>query len=253
MTHDVADPYRDWDAAYVLGALTPPERQEYEQHLAQCAECSDAVTQLAGMPGILGKLPAEEALSVGAASAQAGSDLIRGLSARVRRVRMRSRLLAATIAVAACAASVGITLAVTSTDAGTGQSQTGQTQAAGRPLHFSAVTASSLTATGTLLPEAWGTRIDWTCAYGAPLPGTESTASPTVRYPEGPEGPAEAARGYALLVTDADGATIRVASWVARPGSVVTPTATTRIPAADIRRVEIQATATGQTLLAATP
>lgn len=250
MTHNVADPYRDWDAAYVLGALTPPERQEYEQHLAQCAECSDAVTQLAGMPGILGKLPADEAMSVGAASAQPGSDVIRALSARVRRVRMRSRLLAATIAVAACAASVGITLAVTGPDAGAGQSQTGQTQAGGKALRFSAVTASSLTATGTLLPEAWGTRIDWTCVYGAALPGAESTGSPTVRYPAGS---AEASRGYALLVTDADGATIRVASWVARPGSVVTPTATTRIPATDIRRVEIQAMATGRTLLAATP
>ena len=28
-----ADRYSEWDAAYVLGALSPDERAEYEQHL----------------------------------------------------------------------------------------------------------------------------------------------------------------------------------------------------------------------------
>jgi RNA polymerase sigma-70 factor (ECF subfamily) len=250
MTRNIGDPYRDWDAAYVLGALVPTERQEYEQHLAECEECSAAVAELAGLPGILGKLPADEAATVGATASQPSSHVLRGLSAKVRRHRLRSRMLAGAIAVAACAASVGITLAVTGPDAGAGHPQTGQIQAGGTALHFSAVTASSLTATGSLLPEAWGTRIDWTCTYTAVGPSAARTSTPPERYPSGLAGPVH---GYALFVTDADGATTRVASWVAAPGSVVTPTATTRIPAADIRRVEIRATATGRTLLAATP
>lgn len=255
MTRSIGDPYRDWDAAYVLGALVPAERQEYEQHLAECEECSAAVAELAGLPGILGKLPPDEAATVGAIGSQPSSDVLRGLSSKVRRHRLRSRMLAGAIAVAACAASVGITLAVTGADAGVGSSQTGQPQAGGTAaggtaLHFSAVTASSLTATGSLLPEAWGTRIDWTCTYARAATSAATTSTPAERYPSGLAGPVH---GYALFVTDADGATTRVASWVAAPGSVVTPTATTRIPAADIRRVEIRATATGRTLLDATP
>ena len=30
-----ADPYREWDAAYVLGALAPAERRDFEAHLAR--------------------------------------------------------------------------------------------------------------------------------------------------------------------------------------------------------------------------
>lgn len=260
-THNAADPYRDWDAAYVLGALAPAERHEFEQHLAECPACSGAVAELAGLPGILGKLPTEEALTVGETASHASSDALRGLASKVRGHRMRSRALAGAIAVAACAASVGITLAVTGTGAGVGHPQIGQTQAVGTELHFSAVTASSLTATGSLLPEAWGTRIDWNCTYAAgasaPAPATGPAPAPQ-NGQNGASGkysttPAGAAHGYALLVTDADGATTRVATWLAAPGSVVTPTATTRIPTADIRRVEIRATETGRTLLAATP
>ncbi len=55
------DPYREWDAAYVLGALSPHDRRAFEQHLATCAACREAVAELAGMPGILGMLTAEHA------------------------------------------------------------------------------------------------------------------------------------------------------------------------------------------------
>lgn len=274
MTRSSVDPYRDWDAAYVLGALAPAERQEFEQHLAECADCAAAVAELAGLPGILGKLPAEEAETVGVAvGAVAGStvdpsraaaapqptrpdatpDALRRLSVRVRRHRVRSRLLAGAIAAAACAASVGVTLAVTGTDVGPAQVQAGATR-----LHFSPVVASSLTATGTLVPEPWGTRIEWSCAYAATAPTGAPTAPPTEaptsggiaaggQYPETPVG----AHDYALLVTDDHGAVKQVATWFAAPGSVVTPTATTSIPAADIRSVEIRSTGTGRTLLSA--
>ena len=58
------DPFHDWDAAYVLGALSPDDRRAFEQHLAQCQACSAAVAELAGMSGLLGKLPAAEALAL---------------------------------------------------------------------------------------------------------------------------------------------------------------------------------------------
>ena len=58
------DPYAEWDAAYVLGALGWAERAEYEEHLASCARCQASVSELAGMPGLLAQVPPGEALSV---------------------------------------------------------------------------------------------------------------------------------------------------------------------------------------------
>ena len=46
------------DAAYVLGALAPADRLAFERHLAGCAECTRAVRELAGLPGLLGRVDA---------------------------------------------------------------------------------------------------------------------------------------------------------------------------------------------------
>lgn len=61
-----ADRYVEWDAAYVLGALAPDERAEFEQHLAGCDRCRAAVGELAGMPGLLTQVPPVEALAMDA-------------------------------------------------------------------------------------------------------------------------------------------------------------------------------------------
>ena len=41
---------------YVLGALSPPERHAFEEHLNQCHPCRDDLVSLAGMPGLLARL-----------------------------------------------------------------------------------------------------------------------------------------------------------------------------------------------------
>ena len=56
-----------WDAAYVLGALSPAERREFEEHLAGCPACQAAVSELAGMPGLLAQVPPEDAALLAAA------------------------------------------------------------------------------------------------------------------------------------------------------------------------------------------
>ncbi|GAA1587034.1 anti-sigma factor family protein [Actinoplanes couchii] len=48
------------DAAYVLGALSPIERAAYENHLATCSFCREAVADLAQVPDMLDRLDAEE-------------------------------------------------------------------------------------------------------------------------------------------------------------------------------------------------
>ena len=47
------DGYAEWDAAYVLGALSPVERLEFESHLSGCPACRSAVTEIAHLPGLL--------------------------------------------------------------------------------------------------------------------------------------------------------------------------------------------------------
>ena len=55
------DRYGSWDAAYVLGALSPAERREFEEHLAGCPGCQAAVSELAGLPGLLAQVSPEDA------------------------------------------------------------------------------------------------------------------------------------------------------------------------------------------------
>lgn len=54
-------PYELDDGAYILGALAPAERAEYERHLAACPPCRDAIAQLAVLPGLLGRLDPQTA------------------------------------------------------------------------------------------------------------------------------------------------------------------------------------------------
>ena len=56
--------YADWDAAYVLGALSSADRREFEDHLATCPPCRDALAELAGMPGLLGAVSSVEVLAL---------------------------------------------------------------------------------------------------------------------------------------------------------------------------------------------
>ena len=51
--------------AYVLGALSPAERSAYERHIAACVTCRNEVAELAGLPGLLGRLDADTAASIG--------------------------------------------------------------------------------------------------------------------------------------------------------------------------------------------
>ncbi|MCU1447067.1 MAG: hypothetical protein JWP54_2725, partial [Cryobacterium sp.] len=58
------DRFREWDAAYVLGALNTQDRRNYERHLQTGPACAAAVAELAGLPGILSALPPAEAVAI---------------------------------------------------------------------------------------------------------------------------------------------------------------------------------------------
>ena len=44
------DPFARYDAAYVLGALTPRDRREFEAHLSGCSACAAAVATWPACP-----------------------------------------------------------------------------------------------------------------------------------------------------------------------------------------------------------
>ena len=239
MTSNGTDEYRSWDAAYVLGSLVSSERHEFEEHLAGCAGCRAAVAELAGMPALLSALSPEEALALRARrprKADAGGASRAGEEGPARTparapCRCRTR--------GGRGGRIGRRHPCPN-----GPGPAGRADAAGIRNGPELHPCARQHAGGEGFPhrQPWGTRIDWECTY---------TPSPAeVRAPAGSGGLASPEE-YGLVVVDSRGATTQVATWTATPGTVATPTATTLVRAADIRRVEIRSVASGRTILSA--
>ncbi|GAB2684146.1 anti-sigma factor family protein [Nocardia thraciensis] len=248
------DDYATWDAPYVLGALDRPERLEYEAHLARCPRCREAVADLSGMPGLLGRVDAEVALSlidpapesvggngsrapVGALPEALGAEgrvpgaekppfSLAELARRARRERRRGRLLAVTGAVAAAAAAVAIAIPVTASLTERTAPPTDQVVA---ERSMNPVVPSPITASFRLVAVNDGTRVEMSCSY----------APSTTDY----------SWQGSLWVVHADGTQSMVAQWTARPGETVTPDGTTAVPPEQVRMVEIRSATTNQVML----
>ncbi|HEY6931813.1 MAG TPA: zf-HC2 domain-containing protein [Marmoricola sp.] len=198
--------------AYVLGALSPEERADFERHLAGCADCRHAVGELAGIPGLLARLsPADLA-----DPPPAPDTLLPRLLAAVRR-RSRRRLLAGSLAAAAAVAAAVLV--------------TGQVIDAPTPgppaVAMHAVAATPVSATLSVVPEAGGSRLRMRCHYAGQL----SYAQP-----------------YALVVTDSSGVRHRLATWQLGPDGDATVSASVAVPPRQIASVELT-TIGGQPLL----
>jgi hypothetical protein len=230
-----SDPYRDWDAAYVLGALSVDERREYELHLGQCATCREQVSELAAMPGLLAAVPASQIAADPRAEPAMPPSVLPKLVAAARRQRRRARLVLAgvitggTVVAAGVAASLALVL-----PGGIGTPvQPSVSSSADAVVTMKQVVPSPLTADIHLVGESWGTRIDSHCSYGG---------KSTSRYPG-------ASQAYAMYVTNRSGHESEVATWLAAPGTTVEPVATTSLKVEDIFAVDIRSVATGQVLL----
>jgi hypothetical protein len=194
------DPYREWDAAYVLGALSPSDRRAFEQHLATCPACREAVGELAGMPGVLGMLTAEHA---DALADDAPGEAVReegavtgtvvplatvAATARRRRARRRGLLSAAAVALVVAGAAGGAAVAGADGSPAPPPVAAGTTEVTLEP-----VSAADVRADLTLTSVAWGTRLDWSCSY--------------------PVGAWEDGATYELVLVDESGAREVVATW----------------------------------------
>jgi anti-sigma factor RsiW len=109
-----ADPYRDWDVAYVLGSLSPAERREFEDHLSACPSCSGDVGTLAGMPGILSAVHPGQAVELLDPPGTAPRTVLPRLARAAHSSHRRGRIRFAVGLVAAAAAGAALTLSLQS-------------------------------------------------------------------------------------------------------------------------------------------
>ncbi|MEI7057326.1 zf-HC2 domain-containing protein [Nocardioides sp. CCNWLW239] len=230
--------YADWDASYVLGALSPSDRRAYERHLTGCAVCHEAVAELAGMPGLLGALSGEEAEELLAGSdAEATPPGLAELAGAVRRSRRRRRALTAAAAVALLVGGTAAGGLLLGRDGSQGPaaapsasgSPSGSAEADVRTVDLRPVGSVDMWAQLVVTPTSWGTKLTWSCHY-PPEPGQ----SPPGRsgYPVEPV-------TYDLVLVGRDGSRTVAGSWTWSGGQTLGLDASSAVPIADVDRVEI--------------
>ena len=225
MSHDV---FSQYDAAYVLGALSPTDRQAFEDHLESCEGCRRAVSEVAGLPGLLARVDPQqfEPEASGPAAGPVPETLLPRLLVEVRRSQRRRRTwgIASAAAAAAVVAAISVGVTVVQRD---GQSP----EVASPPSRVMAqVNQAQLRASLAMEDVAWGTRLSITCTYDEGGYRAEELPS------------------YALVVHTRDGAAQQVATWRAVSGKPTTVVAATASRRSEITSVEVR-TARGDPVL----
>ena len=240
--------FAEWDAAYVLGALSPAERREFEDHLEECDRCRAAVSELSAIPGLLGRIDDARAFALleqGDAVLDEQElepepdpdpsntvDLVTRIRTAERRTRLRRTVLSVGALAAAAALASVLTVAVpaaltptTYPDLTVGMSSANQ-----KPIPIDVFVG--LTSTG------WGTKLNMDCIYHP-----AGNANGAGDYGSGQ---------YSLWVVDADGTEQSVSTWSSSPGSEVRLEAATATPLRDITQVELR-NADGSRVLMTSP
>lgn len=222
------DDIAEWDAAYVLGALSRDDRRLYEAYVAANPERTSALTKLAGLPGVLNTLSRDEAVGLSARhGGEAAPDLVQSLAAAAAARHRRSRRtalaagLAAAAAVALGAGTVGATVFHRGSPAESVALQAMQPTAKG-----------GINAALAVTKKDWGTRLDWTCDYVKDW--------------------AKAAPTYDLVVTTVEGVESSVGTWSPAGEHANSLAASTAIPTANIRSVDIRVSGTHEPLAVTT-
>lgn len=214
------------DGAYVLGALSPEDRVAFERHLPGCPECAQSVRELAGIPGLLARVPVE-ILDPEQEPVPVPETLLPALVREVRRNRRRAMWLTGGLVAAAATVAIGAVGVAT-----LGGDDSGAPPAAAPPAVSTTAAPQIMKPVGdepisgwlSLTTVGWGTRLDLTCTYADDSSDWGDPGGST----------------YTLYVTTTDGHTERVASWKAVPGKEMHLAAATASDAGDIADVEVR-------------
>jgi len=220
-----------WDAAYVLGVLSPTERREFEAQMADCPMCRNAVGELNGMPALLAQLGRDEIAAIDRAGSGAAplapNELLPSLLAKVNWRRRRSRIATWVVGSAAAAVlAVGVFVDVAGPS---GRSVPALSQASASVQPMAQVGTERLSSTVSLSSETWGTFIAMKCICLAPLNAHHDA--------------------LAMVAVGRDGSRTRIATWVANPGETATPAGSTSTPVEQIGSVQVVSADNDQVLL----
>jgi hypothetical protein len=220
------DDRADWDAAYILGALTPEESAEYERFLSGDAARTAALQDLSDIPAILDNLSPDEALALLDGPTDTRTQPVSTLAevAEKRRQRSRRARLATAFASAAACLIVGGFVGYAALPRPSAPGVSLQAMTAGQ--------REGVTAALAVTPEQWGTRLDWECEY------TKNWATAVNRYD--------------LVVTTKNGAESVVASWAPTGAETSNLAAATVIPTSEIRTIAIREAGTTTPLAVST-
>ena len=200
------------DAAYVLGALSPADRREYEDHLRTCADCQASVGRLAGMPGLLSLI----ATGTDDSAQPMPASLLPGLTGRVQRYRRRRRMVIGGVMAASFAVMIALLGSLlfrtpsAPTETATVDVQTEQmTQLVPGPMQASL----------ELVDKKWGTAITVICQYDQDI---------------------DTAVSYDLTVIGTDGQSADGGTWRAVAGATSRVVTATSVHREDIAALEVQ-------------
>lgn len=227
---DDSHEYATWDAAYVLGSLSPADRREFEAHLSGCPQCTQAVAELSGMPALLSKLDSETVAEISDQTAEPpmAPNLLPSLLFAVRRRRRRTRLMTwSSAAAAAVLLMVGVFVGIANLS---GHSPTSAPpQASVSALPMAQVGTKALASTVSLSSQQWGTFIDLRCVCLAPVYAHHDK--------------------LAMVVVNRDGTHTQLATWVADPGHTAMPAGSISTPVNQIASVQVVSADNGKVLL----
>jgi hypothetical protein len=243
----ILDKFAQWDAAYVLGALSPAERREFEEHLVSCPSCQAAVSELAALPGLLAQLPPDDAAMLSLADEPVGgsaetpalsgvqTDVIEQgpppslLPKMIKKVRTRRRRMVAAVAGIAAA----VVLVIGGVAVGAGLLPVGPDGP--QRVAFSPVVPSAMIAVADVIPGQNGTEIKVECQYG-------EVGEPT---------PGAGRETYSIFVVDRSGNASMIKEWPATPNKLMRPSGTTPLRVSQIADLEIRQTETDEVMLRA--
>ena len=219
-------PYAQDPAAYVIGSLSPAERLEFEKHLGECDACTGAIRELAGLPGLLGRVE-PSVLEQPVVDRPVPDTLLPTLSRQVRSARRRRTLIGAGVAVAVVAVLVPVlVLQLGGPDRAQPDNPGDNSDSpalVSEPMH--PVGDVPLKARVTMESVTWGTRVGLTSTYDRWAMGKRLPPS----------------MDYTLCVRDWDGHTEKVGSWRSVDGMTMEVSAATSMTPDDISSVQVRA------------